>query len=83
MLLLEGADELADGCQLVALQIVHDTRIDLHTDERIIEQRCTDTDRCRAGKQKFEGIVCRSNAALADNRHVVILCNLIYLPGLQ
>ena len=61
-----SADQLGDRLHALLREIRRDAIVDLLADERIVEQRRADADGRRAGDQKFQRVVRRSDAALAD-----------------
>jgi len=64
-------------------EVVFDALVDLRAYERVIEQRRPYADRRSTGNQKFDGIICRGDAALPDDRHVVRAGNFVNLLRLQ
>src|SRR5690606_25252184 len=66
---VEAPGQRADGCEAVRGKILRDARVDALRRHGIVEERSAEPNRGRSRDEKFNGIACRLDAALTDDRH--------------
>ena len=70
-LLLQRAGQLRRRREAMGREILGDAAIDRLADQRIVEQRSTDSDRRRSGNHELERITRAGDTALTDDRNAV------------
>lgn len=79
----QGTGDLGDADQVMAVEILENTLVDLAEDQGIVKEGCADADGARAGNKKLQGIRGTGDTPLADDGNPMVAADLMYLMHLE